>query len=252
MNFLKPKKTVFITFFLSAMIIFASTILMGAKNDTSVSISPANQIVTPYSTLSVDVYCIPSEPIKAYEFSVSFNPSVIQAVDVTEGDIFNGFTSFFNPGIIDNTNGDISQIYGLIIGADTVTDPGTLVHINFIAGINGDPMPYPEPPTNSGMRVLETYEIYAHSIIANLKPYTNYWHVKSFNRVFFKELNASRTLEVPLPWGDIDYRQVMRMMLAEPAYDGYIAIEVERSGDPFALMEPSIPYLREIVAEVES
>lgn len=88
--------------------------------------------------------------------------------------------------------------------------------------------------------------------IANLKPYTNYWHVKTFNRVFFKELNASRTLEVPLPWGDIDYRQVMRMMLTEPAYDGYIAIEVERSGDPFALMEPSIPYLKEIVAEVQS
>jgi len=42
------------------------------------------------------------------------------------------------------------------------------------------------------------------------------------------------------------------MMLAEPAYDGYIAIEVERSGDPFALMEPSISYLREIVAEVLS
>ena len=52
--------------------------------------------------------------------------------------------------------------------------------------------------------------------------------------------------------GDIDYRQVMRTMLAQPAYDGYIAIEVERSGDPFALMEPSIPYLKEIVAEVQS
>jgi hypothetical protein len=42
----------------------------------------------------------------------------------------------------------------------------------------------------------------------------------------------------------------MRKMLAEPAYDGYIAIEVERSGDPFALMAPSISYVKEIVAEI--
>lgn len=86
--------------------------------------------------------------------------------------------------------------------------------------------------------------------IENLKPYANYWHVKTFLRVFFRELGAARTLEVPLPWGDIDYRLVMRKMLAEPAYDGYIAIEVERSGDPFALIEPSISYVKEIVAEI--
>ena len=94
----------------------------------------------------------------------------------------------------------------------------------------------------------ETWE----QAIDSLKPYTNYWHVKTFSRVYFKQLDAARTLEVPLPWGDIDYRLVLRRMLAEPAYDGTIAIEVERSGDPFALMEPSIPYLKEIVAEVRS
>lgn len=85
--------------------------------------------------------------------------------------------------------------------------------------------------------------------IDNLKPYTNYWHVKNFCRVYFEKLGAARTIEVPLLWGDIDHRLVMRKMLAEPAFDGYIALEVERSGDPFALMEVSIPYLREIVAE---
>jgi len=90
------------------------------------------------------------------------------------------------------------------------------------------------------------------TVIANLKPYTNYWHVKNFSRVYLRGLKVGRTIEVPLLWGDIDHRRVMRMMLAEPAYDGYIAIEVERSGDPFALMEPSISYLREIVAEVLS
>ncbi len=85
--------------------------------------------------------------------------------------------------------------------------------------------------------------------ITRLKPYTNYWHVKNFARVYFRDLNVSRTMEVSLPWGDIDHRQVMARMFAEPPYDGYICIEVERSGDPFALMEPGIAYLRQIVSE---
>lgn len=42
---------------------------------------------------------------------------------------------------------------------------------NFLAGMNGEPIPYPEEPTNSGMRVLETYEIYVNSVMAHLKPY---------------------------------------------------------------------------------
>jgi sugar phosphate isomerase/epimerase len=87
--------------------------------------------------------------------------------------------------------------------------------------------------------------------IDNLKLYTNYWHVKSFTHVYFDEIEEGATIEVPLLWGDIDYRLVMRKMLADPAYDGYVAIEVERSGDPFALMEPSIAYLKQIVAEIQ-
>ena len=39
--------------------------------------------------------------------------------------------------------------------------------VHFLAGMNGEPIPYPEEPTNSGMRVLETYEIYVNSIICS-------------------------------------------------------------------------------------
>lgn len=42
---------------------------------------------------------------------------------------------------------------------------------NFLAGMNGEPMPYEEEFTNSGMRVIETFEIYVHSVMAHLKPY---------------------------------------------------------------------------------
>lgn len=42
---------------------------------------------------------------------------------------------------------------------------------NFVAGINGEPAPFPEEPTSSGMRVLETYEIYVNAVIGNLRDY---------------------------------------------------------------------------------
>ncbi len=42
---------------------------------------------------------------------------------------------------------------------------------NFIAGVNGAPIPYEEEATRSGMRVLETFEIYMNSIMMHLKDY---------------------------------------------------------------------------------
>lgn len=42
---------------------------------------------------------------------------------------------------------------------------------NFQAGINGDPMPYPEGKTVSSMRVWETYDFYLHAVISKLAPF---------------------------------------------------------------------------------
>lgn len=33
---------------------------------------------------------------------------------------------------------------------------------NFVAGVNDEPVPFPEPPTTSGLRVWETYEMHLH------------------------------------------------------------------------------------------
>ncbi len=42
---------------------------------------------------------------------------------------------------------------------------------SFLAGVNGEPMPYDIPETNSGLLVWETYEIYLNAVLRNLKPY---------------------------------------------------------------------------------
>lgn len=42
---------------------------------------------------------------------------------------------------------------------------------NFLAGMNGLDMPYQEEETLSGMRVWETFEIYVHAVMGNLRSY---------------------------------------------------------------------------------
>jgi hypothetical protein len=95
------------------------------------SFSPSSQIVGPEDSFSVDIYCVPGQPIKAFELVISFDSSLVNAISVSEGDIFNGFDTFFNSGTIDNQVGKIVDIYGLIIGSGNVSEPGTLIEIDF-------------------------------------------------------------------------------------------------------------------------
>jgi len=107
-------------------------------NNTIIRIEPENITVDPGSSFNVSVYCIPGQPMKSYELSIEYNASLIHANLVTQGDIFEGYGSFFNSGTINNTIGRITSIYELILGAGNVSDPGYLIHINFTAQqING-------------------------------------------------------------------------------------------------------------------
>jgi hypothetical protein len=68
-------------------------------------------------------------------FYLSYDPSIIHANSLIEGDLFQdtSWNTLFNSGNIDNVDGSISSIYGLIIGAHNVTNPGVFCTINFTA-----------------------------------------------------------------------------------------------------------------------
>lgn len=100
---------------------------------TSISFSPEFLSVAPNESFTLLVYCQPYQPIKSYELSISFDENLIQVDSVIEGDFFEGHTTFFNDGTIDNTHGKIEQIYGLIIGQGNVSESGTLVEVSFSA-----------------------------------------------------------------------------------------------------------------------
>lgn len=100
---------------------------------TTINVSPELVTVAPNETFTLSIFCTPSQPIKSYELSISFDETLLSVNSVAEGDIFDGYTTFFNDGTIDNTNGVIDQMYGLIIGKGNVSNPGSLVTLSITA-----------------------------------------------------------------------------------------------------------------------
>ena len=68
--------------------------------ETIVSIDPSSQSVSAGDTFTINVSCVPGQPIKSFELNISFDPSLLTANSVTEGDIFDGYTTYFNSGTI--------------------------------------------------------------------------------------------------------------------------------------------------------
>ena len=70
-----------------------------------------------------------------YQFSLNFQPSLLQAVSVTEGGFLaSGGTTFFDPGVINNGAGTVSFIFDTLIGpVPGVNGSGLLATINLRA-----------------------------------------------------------------------------------------------------------------------
>jgi len=104
-----------------------------AYSPTAVAVSPTSRTVSAGQTFSLNITCTPGQAIKSWELKVSYNPSYLHANTVTEGNLFNGYTTFFNNGTINNTAGTITNLYDLILGSGSVTNAGTCVIISFTA-----------------------------------------------------------------------------------------------------------------------
>ncbi len=85
------------------------------------------------SPVSVAVAITSVVDLYAYQFSLSFDPAVLQATSVTEGAMLpSGGTTFFVDGSINNTLGSISFTAGSLIGAlPGVNGNGVLANIGF-------------------------------------------------------------------------------------------------------------------------
>ena len=85
------------------------------------------------SPVLVEVALAGVADLYAYQFSLAFDPSVVQATAVTEGALLpSGGTTFFVGGTVDNTVGTISFTANSLIGAlPGVSGNGVLANIAF-------------------------------------------------------------------------------------------------------------------------
>jgi len=86
---------------------------------------------------SVNITCVPSEPVKAFEFKIRY-PSFLSLVSVNTGGFFSGFITFQATGKHDNSLHLIKDVYGLVIGKGNVSRPGVLIRLCFHADMTGN------------------------------------------------------------------------------------------------------------------
>jgi len=123
-------------FGINAILLIVCSMVVSADDGNNVYITPVSYSVSPGDSFTVDVLCTPIQPIKAFEFNLDFDDSLLHANYVVEGDIFEGFNTFFNDGTIDNNEGEIKDVFGLIMGQGNVSESGSLVSISFTATQN--------------------------------------------------------------------------------------------------------------------
>jgi len=105
---------------------------------TFVNITPCWQQVNVNDTFTVNVTIDPSVGIAGVQFDLSFNASLLEVIKVEMGDLFSGYDVFFSNGSIDNVNGKINDMYGIIImPGGNVSHAGTFARITFKAKKEG-------------------------------------------------------------------------------------------------------------------
>lgn len=114
-----------------------------AAGETTVSVSaPAG--VSPGEQFTVDIVVEPGTAIAGLQFNLAFNPLLVTASSVTEGNLLSqgGATTYFDDGTIDNVAGTISGVAGTITTpGQTVSADGTFATITLTAGAQGGTSP---------------------------------------------------------------------------------------------------------------
>ena len=117
----------------SIVLLFFSSlyaVVVDAEEVTTVSVTPSSIQTGGGESLVIDISCIPGRPLKAFELKISFDPTILQVDSVEAGDIFDGYPTFFNTGVINNSAGIVSPVFGLILGDGNVTTEGTLISLS--------------------------------------------------------------------------------------------------------------------------
>ncbi|MBN1624692.1 MAG: PGF-pre-PGF domain-containing protein [Clostridia bacterium] len=128
-----------IQYFLAILLFLcvASPLLIDSASAAAiVSISPSTQSVEEGQDFTISVYVNPDVPISGAQFNLLFDSSLVSVNSISEGNLFNqaGDPTLFNTAAsIDNSQGIVSNVFGLIIGKNNITTPGVFSTIDLTA-----------------------------------------------------------------------------------------------------------------------
>ena len=132
---------------LSVLLLFVLSVFSVSMTGVSAVDSPYIKVI-PESTVTTDltvgmlytvsIYtdCI-NDDIYAYQFTLSYNPNILEGFEVTDGDFIVGGSAQFLAGPFNNTVGELSTTIGFFFTKGEVTSgPGTLANVTFrVVGI---------------------------------------------------------------------------------------------------------------------
>jgi len=122
------------------LLLMAALFLPGiafADPATAVTVEPASKVVGVGEDFTVNISVDPDTDMGGAQFSLSFDPSLVTANDVIEGNLLSqgGASTYFISGIIDNAAGTITGVFGAITAdGETVSQSGIFATISFTAG----------------------------------------------------------------------------------------------------------------------
>lgn len=110
---------------IACLLIFSST----AAASSQVILQPSSKMVSADNPVDVDVFVVPDTEIAGVQFDLEFDSSVLQVVNVTEGDLFkkSGRETCFNTSQTDE--GTLKTVYGCVLGKGGVSIPGTFATV---------------------------------------------------------------------------------------------------------------------------
>jgi hypothetical protein len=105
---------------------------MSSIRGAMVEVSPANLTAAVDQTFGIDVAVTSMPDLYAFQFDLTFNPSVLEATSVSEGSFLStGGPTLFFPGSIDNVAGVVSTTADTLEGTAGVSGSGLLAHFTF-------------------------------------------------------------------------------------------------------------------------
>ncbi|WP_406661284.1 PGF-pre-PGF domain-containing protein [Methanolobus sp. ZRKC3] len=102
----------------------------------TVTVVPSNPIIQTDQNFSIDIIIEPEENFVGLQMNIQFDNSLASANEVSEGELLSNSSLLyiFNPGTIDNSQGFISDIFAVTLGAGGITNDDNFIHVNMNAG----------------------------------------------------------------------------------------------------------------------